>query len=107
MEYVLTRFQQQLNIRRFYFTGTNQVRERMEFIVGVDLSAARKFSIPVQDLPMLCLRHLEARVSDAQPRGITLGDGHLAAYAAERDAEKKRSESKRRGYFKSTAKAAG
>lgn len=107
MEYVLTRFQQQLNIRRFYFKGTNAERERMEFIVGVDLSSARAHNIPVQDLPLLCLRHLEARVSEAQPRGITLNDQHLSAYAAHRDAEKKRTESKRRGFFKSSAKVAG
>jgi hypothetical protein len=106
MEYVLTSFQQQLNVRRFYFKGTNEARERLEFIVGVDLSLARKHNIPVQDLPLLCLRHLEARTSDAQPRGVNFTDAQFADYAAQRDAEKKRTDSKRRGHFKSSAKVA-
>jgi hypothetical protein len=105
MEYVLTNFQQQLNIRRFFFKGTNAARERLEFIVGVDLSVARKYAIPVQELPLLCLRYLEARTDDLQPRGVTFTERQLADFAAQRDADKKRSDSKRRGNFKTAAAA--
>jgi hypothetical protein len=107
MEYVLTNFEQQSNIRRFYFRGTNAARERMEFIVGVDLPTARKYNIPVQELPLLCLRYLEARTSDAQPRGVNFSEAQMADYATHRDLEKKRAESKRRGHFKASTKVAG
>jgi hypothetical protein len=106
MEYVLTSFKQQLNLRQFFFKGTNAARERLEFIVGVDLALARKYSIPVQDLPLLCLRFLEERTSEAQPRGVNFTEAQLAGFAAQRDADKKRSESKRRAYFKPAVKAA-
>ena len=106
MEYVLTNFDQQQNLRRFFFKGTNAERERFEFIVGVDLSAARKYNIPVQDLPLLCLRHLESRTSNAQPRGENFTDAQLAGYAAQRDADKKRTDAKRRGHFKASVKTA-
>ena len=106
MEYVLTNFEQQLNIRRFFFRGTNAAREKLEFIIGIDLSAARKYNIPVQELPLLCVRFLEERNSEAQPRGINFTDSQLASYAAQRDADKKRSDSKRRGHFKASAKVA-
>ncbi len=106
MEYVLTNFQQQLNIRRFFFKGTNAAKERLEYIVGVDLSMARKYAIPVQDLPLLCLRYLETRTDDLQPRGVTFTDRQLSDFAAQRDEDKKRSDSKRRSNFKAAAKAA-
>jgi len=105
LEYVLTNFQQQLNIRRFFFKGTNAARERLEFIVGVDLVSARKHGIAVQELPLLCLRFLEQRTDDLQPRGVTFTEAQMVDFAAQRDAEKKRSESKRRGHFKPSVKA--
>jgi hypothetical protein len=104
VEYVLTNFQQQLNVRRFFFKGTNAARERLEFIVGVDLTSARKYGIPVQELPLLCLRFLEERTDDLQPRGVTFTEAQLADYAKQRAEEKKRSESKRRGHFKPSVK---
>ncbi|MEO5924997.1 MAG: hypothetical protein ABIR70_14345 [Bryobacteraceae bacterium] len=100
MEYVLTNFQQQLNIRRFFFKGTNAAKERLEYIVGVDLSLARKYSIPVQELPLLCVRYLETRTDELQPRGVTFTDRQLADFAAQRDADKKSSDAKRRGHGK-------
>lgn len=106
MDYVLTNFQQHLNIRSFFFKGTNSARERLEYIVGVDLSIARKYSIPVQELPLLCLRFLEQRTDELQPRGVNFTEAQLAGFASERDAEKKRSEAKRRGQFKPSAKVA-
>jgi hypothetical protein len=106
MEYVLTNFQQQRNIRRFYFQGTNAARERLEYIVGVDLSVARKYSIPVQELPLLCVRFLEERTSEAQPRGVNFSEARMASYAAQREEEKRLGDSKRRGHFKASAKAA-
>ena len=105
MEYVLTNFQQQLNIRRFFFKGTNAARERLEFIVGVDLNSARKYGIAVQELPLLCLHFLEQRTDDLQPRGVTFTEAQLATFAAQRDADKKSAESRRRGHFKASAKA--
>ena len=106
MEYVLTNFEQQLNLRRFFFKGTNAARERLEFIVDVDLTLARKYSIPVQELPLLCVRFLEERSDDRQPRGAAFTEALMATYAEQRDADKKRSDSKRRGHFKPSAKVA-
>jgi hypothetical protein len=106
LEYVLTNFQQQLNIRRFFFKGTNAAKERLEYIVGIDLTWARKYGIPVQELPLLCVRFLEQRTDDLQPRGVNFTEAQMANYASERDAEKKRSESKRRGHFKPSTKVA-
>lgn len=104
MEYVLTNFRQLLNIRRFHFSGTTESRERLEFIVGVDLTSARKYGIAVQELPLLCRRFLEQRNDSGQPRGVNFTDAQMADYASQRDVEKKLADSKRRGHFKPTAK---
>ena len=61
MEFMLTGFRQDNNVRRYTFQGIDTDRKRSEFTVGVDLSLVRKYRIPMQELPLLCRGVLQSR----------------------------------------------
>ena len=100
MNYVLARFEQKLDIREFYFTGAVTARERQEYLVGVDLTKARKYGIPTQELPLLCKRFLEEKPSAEITRSMMFAETNMAEYATQRDAEQKQALLRRRGNFK-------
>jgi hypothetical protein len=67
MDFILTGFHQDANVRQFSFQGIATDRTRTEFTVGADLGLIRKYQIPVQELPLLCRRLLEEHmISDPQ-----------------------------------------
>ncbi|MEO8097733.1 MAG: hypothetical protein ABI811_08520 [Acidobacteriota bacterium] len=105
MNYVLTRFDQNRDIRRFHFTGVlAAAKERLEFLVGVDLTQARKYGIPTQELPLLCRRFLEETPREEGIFSLIFAEANMADYATQRDTEKRISLAKRRAYFKPTKK---
>ena len=59
MEFVLTGFRQDANVRRFAFQRVAGDHSRTEFTVSADMSLLVKHKIPLQELPLLCRALLE------------------------------------------------
>jgi hypothetical protein len=59
MEFVFMGFQQFQTVRLFSFQCVSDDRTRTGLTIRADLSLARKYDIPLQDLPILCRRFLE------------------------------------------------
>jgi len=56
---VFTGFRQDYSVRQYVFQSVIQPYEK--FTVGADLNLVRKHNIPLQELPLLCRRLLEAK----------------------------------------------
>jgi hypothetical protein len=68
LEFILTGFHQDANMRHYAFQGISSDRSRSEYVVGADLQLIRKYQIAVQELPLLCRRLLEEHMTnDPQP----------------------------------------
>jgi hypothetical protein len=80
VEFVLTGFSQEKNIRRYTFqalpAGNYKLAANIkkEWTVSADLSLMRKHKIPLQELPLLCKRLVEAQAGDAKPAETKHGD---------------------------------
>ena len=61
MEFVLKGFDTKDSIRRFVFETITADRTRSTVVVTADLTLARRHSIQVQNLPLLCRQLLESR----------------------------------------------
>jgi hypothetical protein len=86
MHYKLLGFSQMSTVRTFWFhrigpLGTAPVA----FSVVTDTCVARKCNLPLQELPSLCSRMLNATSGDEPAGALTLGERDIAAYAAELD----------------------
>ena len=82
MEFVFTGFRQSNNFRHFAFEGVAEDRTRTQFVVGADLMLIRKYQITMQELPLICLRLLEA--SPDGPNTITFTEENMQTYATNR-----------------------
>ena len=100
MEFVLTGFHQEDNIRRYRFQGIANDRKRSEFTVGVDLALIRKHRIPMQELPLLCRGLLEIRPPGDPANALTYTEKDMLGYASRRAAEQELAEHKRRGHHR-------
>jgi hypothetical protein len=85
MEYVLTGFQQDNNIRRYAFQGIAGDRTRVDFTVNVDLSLIRRYEISVQELPLLCRHLLEGQLPE-QDHTVTFTEDDMRGHASTRAA---------------------
>jgi hypothetical protein len=87
MEYVLTGFNQDKNIRRFAFDGIGDDRRRTMFTVGVDISLIRKYEISLQELPLLCRHLLQGQTGGAEETHIlTFTEANMVDHANRRAA---------------------
>ena len=84
MEYVLTSFQHESNIRMFSFDGIDVDHKRTPFTVCVDVGLIRKYEIPLQELPLLCRNLLEKQVTDPQIRALTFTEADMQGHADRR-----------------------
>lgn len=65
MEYFFTGFRQFDSVRQYAFEGNADERPRRKYTVAIDVGLVRKYSIPLQEVPLLCRRFLEeSEVSD-------------------------------------------
>jgi hypothetical protein len=62
MEFVLTGLRQLGNVRHLTFQMIAADRTRKEVAVEADVDLLRKYSIPLQELPLLCTRFLGANL---------------------------------------------
>jgi hypothetical protein len=94
MEFHLTGFDQAANVRRYHFECMAPDRTRTEFTVNADLVLLRKYAIPLQELPLLCLHVLEAHEGD-RVRTFTFAESDMLGYAKDRTAAKDAAAEKR------------
>lgn len=93
MSFLLTGFHQISNVRQFAFRSTDAVAE--SFIVCADLDLIHKHRIPMQELPLLCRRLLEALSQPRKSHSLVFTEEAMLAYVrnrarAEEDASMKR-----------------
>jgi hypothetical protein len=81
VEFVLAGFRQFDTVRRFYFDAIGEDRIRKRVVVGADLELIRRYRIPLQELPLLCRRLLDAR---AKAESIMFTENDMAQYAKDR-----------------------
>ena len=92
MDYVLSGFTHEMGFRVFAFEGVGTDRVRTEYRVRTDLTLIRKYSIRVQDLPLLCRGVLERRI-EGEERTFTYTEDDMILHAdlrATRDAAAKK-----------------
>jgi hypothetical protein len=95
MEFTLTGFRQDLNVRRYVFQGVASDRSKTVFTVGADITLASKHSIPLQELPLLCRQLLESLEGIDDTR-LTFTEEHMLGYVMRRTASKEAADSKRK-----------
>jgi len=96
MHYKLLRFSQNDSTRRFVFQRVLGNRTAAEqYTVIADVALARTFHIPLQELPSLCSRLLEAGPEDSGSGTILLTDADLRAQAAANLSAAQEAEAKR------------
>jgi hypothetical protein len=95
MEFVLTGFSQEINVRRYTFDAIGADRSRKQVSVGADLGLIRQYKIPLQELPLLCRRLLEGNL-DAKTLMFTEKD--MVGYANDRAAAQEVADQKRRAH---------
>lgn len=93
MQISLTGFSQDMGFRVFAFECVGEDKVRASFQVRADLLLARKYGIPMQELPLLCRRILERRQVGDQQRMYTFTEADMCVQAdlrAEKIASQKR-----------------
>lgn len=65
MAFVLTGVAHERNARQFTFELAGSGKVRFRIVVIADLLLARKYEIPLQELPLLCLHLLDGRTAPA------------------------------------------
>lgn len=96
MEFVLTGFSQENNIRRFKFQALPAGQNKKEWTVSADLSLMRKHKIPLQELPLLCKHLLEAQGENPSADSLTYAERDMLGYANDRSAAAMAAEIKKR-----------
>jgi effector-binding domain-containing protein len=108
VEFVLTGFSQENNIRRYTFqalpAGNGKPvgapkpagNPKKEWTVSADLSLMRKHKIPLQELPLLCKRLVEAQADQAKEEALMFTERDMLGYASNRSAAELAAEVKKR-----------
>ena len=69
-------------LRRFTFELAGSGPPRTTVVVVADMALVRKYEIPLQELPLLCLRLLESRTADAEGPAVFRGAAFVQARAS-------------------------
>jgi hypothetical protein len=84
MEYLLEHYRQTAALRVFSFDGVSPDRSRSRFTVSVDTALLGKYTISLQELPLLCRRFLEERATSGGSHTLTFAETDMADLAAGR-----------------------
>ena len=95
MEFVLTGFRQDANIRRFAFQRVATDHSRTEFTVSADMTLLVKYKIPLQELPLLCRALLEDQNDTGPAKSVTFTETDMQGYALRRTTAKDEADKKR------------
>jgi hypothetical protein len=93
VEFVLAGFRQFDTVRQYYFDAVGENRTRKRVAVGADLDLVRRYRIPMQELPLLCRRLLDAH---AKAESIMFTERDIVQYVKERAAAADASQERRR-----------
>lgn len=89
MEYQFTGFTHKGEFREFAFNGIDEDRSKTPFTVIADLALSRKYSIAVQELPLLCRRLLEQMPVGAAARTLTFSEADMQLLVTARAASQR------------------
>ena len=96
MDFTLTGFRQERDIRKFTFRGGNDDRTHSEFTVAADVSLLRKYGIALQELPLLCLRLLEQQTPISSPEVVIFTEELIREHADQCAALKRAAEQRKK-----------
>jgi hypothetical protein len=95
MQFVLAGFTPDNGFRVFNFEGIAEDRSRVRFTIRADLGLARRYGIPIQDLPLLCRVLLEQRDESDSGRALVFSEEKMRMNADDRAAEKEAAKMKK------------
>jgi hypothetical protein len=84
MEYLLENYLQTAGVRVFVFDGISPDRSHSRFTVSVDIALLRRYTISLQELPLICRQFLQKRIISGGSRTLTFAATDMADLAAER-----------------------
>ena len=94
MVFALTGFTNESSLRRFTFELASSGPPRTTMVVVADMALVRKYEIPLQGLPLLCLRLLESLRADTNGT-VVFPEKEMIEYANRRKEAKDLAERKR------------
>jgi hypothetical protein len=97
MVFALTGFTNEHSLRRFTFELAGSGPPRTTLVVEADMALVRKYDIPLQELPLLCLRLLESLTAAANGT-VVFPEKEMIEYANRRREAKHLAEQKRHMY---------
>ena len=97
MVFKLMGFTNELSLRRFTFELVGSGPPRTTMFVVADMALVRKHKIPLQELPLLCLRLLES-LTEAANGTVVFPEKEMIEYANRREEAKTLAEQKRRQF---------
>lgn len=86
MGFILTGFRQDRSVRRYAFDYVSAEQGREACVVCADLSLLQKHHIPLQEVPLLCRRLLEAADAGARHQ-LVFSETDMLSYATNRAAK--------------------
>jgi hypothetical protein len=89
MQFSLTGLSQDANVRTYAFDGSAPDQKRRNITVSVDIALARRYAISLQELPLLCLRFLEAQHATDESITLTFSEGEMRSIADRREEAKR------------------
>jgi hypothetical protein len=95
MDFVLTGFRQDANIRRFAFQRVATDHSRTEFTVSADMTLLVKHKIPLQELPLLCRALLEDQNESGPAKAVIFSETDMLVYVQRRTTAKDEADRKR------------
>ena len=97
MVFKLMGFTNELSLRRFTFELVGSGPPRTTMVVVADMALVRKYEIPLQELPLLCVRLLQSWTADADSTAV-FSEKEMIEYANRRKEAKDLAERKRHMY---------
>ena len=97
MIFALMGFTNEHNLRRFTFELAGSGPPRTTVVVEADMALARKYEIPIQELPLLCVRLLQSWTVGADGTAV-FPETEMIEYANRRREAKDLAERKRHMY---------
>lgn len=101
MAFALRRITNEGGLRRFTFELAGSRPPQSNVTVVADMALARKYEIPLQELPLLCLRFLESRTAGASSPAV-FSEHEMMEYASRRKEAEDLAKLRRRGFGRRT-----
>jgi hypothetical protein len=106
LRFILLGFGHDMGFRVFEFEGIAADRTRTAFTVSTDMALARRYGIPLQELPLLCRAILERR-DGADKRAFIYTEEEMRVHADDLAAIRRAAALKRRSYHKPPTSSPG